>query len=321
MSAPRALAVLTFSGLLAPACGLSTHGITESNGAGGSAGGPSSSSTGAAACCEAVPTGWTLVHGKQVDALAKPGTCADSSTATIYYAGPAGAPTCSACQCASVQGALCAPPEISCWYNPGDCSGGPDVKEVTGSGMCQQLGGLPGLGNGGGSCKLTAPGALVDPGSCMISGGGVMLSAMWSGAISVCPASPTAAKCATGEVCVPTGGADGPVCITRPGNDTCPFGWAKATSAFAGGVDSRMCTSCTCQLTCSGSYIVYDDTGCGDNNKVTINSSTCTPVPDIFDYSQGSLEAQPTTAVVSGCTPAQPMGQVDAVGPQKICCR
>ncbi len=272
--------------------------------------------------CEAIPAGWSLVYANQVAAGAGADTCGDGSTSTVYDVGPAGAPTCAACQCGAPQGSVCGAPQITCSYTTNNCMGN-DAVEQAPDNNCINLPNVP-FNDSVGSCSITAPAMLTTAGSCSASGGALMASPMWSGGVNVCNVTAAADDCTGGDVCLPAGTSpDGSLCITKAGTDACPTGWTTQTiAAFASGTDGRSCSACSCAVTCTGGgYVVHDYNDCAASNiDFTVDSSTCASQDMVFDSNSASLT--PTLATpAQSCSGGAAMGQVTGSGPQQVCCR
>ncbi len=275
--------------------------------------------------CVTVPDGWTLVVAKTTDANATPDTCAGGSTATIYHTSPAGPPTCTACECETTAAAACTAPTLLCSLNKTDCTA-TDLMVSATSTSCTSIDNIP--ANASGSCKITGP-ATANPGdACTATGGQASTDPMWGGAFRVCALPPGPAGCAAGQICASNVSTnDGGLCITKPGDDTCPNGWTQGgDSTFADGDDKRSCASCGCSVTCSGGgYVIHDHSDCTDPDltqpAVPVKSDgTCTVATGMFDNTSGAYTATLGTPAAT-CTGGQPMGQVNGKMPQRICCR
>lgn len=281
----------------------------------------------AVAACGAVPKGWTLVRVSDAKPGDTPGKCDDSSTAALYFKDPAGAPTCAPCDCSPPQQASCTTPEMLCTFENNTCNGGDGFKTNPVMAQCIELSNnaisgidIPNGQHSEGSCKITAPGKVVSPGTCVASGGEVMPSPMWGAAVLVCPEAADAAGCGAGQVCLPK--PAGSVCITRAGNEPCPPEWPVATTVFADGEDARGCSGCSCKVGCSGGeFVVHDTPACKDYDPpVTVNSENCVVVPNIFDYDDTSVTSKAATPFVEACEGGEASGQVNPMGEQRICC-
>ena len=309
------------------ASGGATTGDGGSGGGGGSdvsqgSGGGDNPACGTAPVCEEIPAGWALVATKDASPNEPPGKCADGSTGTLYFTGPAGPPTCGPCTCTVDPSARCTAPEITCYINDNNCIGPESFKRQSTQNQCIDVNNLPTGVHSDGSCRITNPAALSVPG-CSSQGGMVLTPDQWSGAKLLCPAGAVQGSCAEGQLCVPNSpGPDGSLCIARPGSDACPPSFPKSIDAFTGGADSRIC-ACHCTLGCAGgSYVVHDANNCqglGDPD-VNITSTSCTRAANIFDNGQASLQASVAAPVVETCT-GDAGGQVTGTGPERICCK
>lgn len=303
-------------------------------GSSGSSGSSSSSSGGGEDCsganvaCEKVPAEWKVAFVKDADPLQPPGKCADGSTGTLYFTGPAGLPSCSACTCGVDPAATCNAPEISCWYDQNDCSGKEDAKaQLATNNACANLPGVPGgITNPVGSCKITKPAAVLNAGTCSFQGGTNTTPSPWTGAKLVCLSGAAEGGCMTGQRCVPTAPApDGASCVIRPGTDACPPTFPNPSDTFSGvGNDSRSCGTCGCTVGCTGgSYRVHDSNDCGgfDPDDITVSSTGCTPTPNLYDENKASVRATVGQPGVATCVSGKAVGKVDGTGQQRICCR
>jgi hypothetical protein len=281
------------------------------------------------AACAPVPKDWALVRTGKADPNGPAGKCADgSTTGTLYFKDPAGAPGCTACDCGPPAQAVCTAPEISCYYGSNNCGGAPDFKVTATSNQCVELSNnvdpavnIPGGSHTPGSCRLTGPATLQAPGSCLATGGEVMPAPLWASAVLVCPEVAEAGGCAGDARCVPT--PEGSICIARDGDHACPKEWSVKTTAFLSGQDARSCTPCACEVGCSGGkYIVRDIEMCMDSHDpVTVDSDDCVTAPNIFDYDDTSLNPTVATPMLEACPGGAGEGQVNPQDQQTICCR
>jgi hypothetical protein len=164
----------------------------------------------------------------------------------------------------------------------------------------------------------------MNAGTCPATGGGVTPKSPFQGNVVVCPAPASAAGCSDGRSCLPSGTtADGALCITRPDDTPCPAGWTSdVIPAFEGAADTRACPDCACDVQCQGGgYVVYTQDFCIDGTKVTVDSTTCTKAPGIFDYSTSSFQSTQATPTLASCKAPTPSGIVAPTGVHQICCR
>jgi hypothetical protein len=268
--------------------------------------------------CETVSGGWTLVFAKSADPSQPPGACADGSPAELYFTAPAGPPACEACSCGALVNAKCSAAEMSCFFENMLCEGLPDFTAQMADGLCSNIANVPAGVHPAGFCRISAP--TQPTGSCPSSGGALIPSPSWGGAMAVC--SIDAGGCEAGRLCAPKDATeDGAVCITRAGPTACPEGWSKATTGYSSGEDQRSCSPCGCSVGCpDGGYTIYDGASCiGD--EIDITSSSCTPLVDLFDQSQAAVRLIPAMPVAN-CAESKPTGQVIPTGtPQQICCK
>jgi hypothetical protein len=273
----------------------------------------------AVALCAEIREGWTVVRAKTADPSQPPALCADGSMATRYLTEPAGAPTCEACTCGELVNARCSVAEMSCFYENMLCEGRPDFTAQMDDGSCFNINNVPAGDHPAGFCRISVP-AQPAAGSCPSSGGALIPSPSWGGAMAVC--SFDASGCEAGMPCELTDATeDGAVCITRAGPTACPEGWPKATTGYSSGEDQRSCSPCGCSVGCpDGGYTVYDGVNCfGD--EIDITSSSCTMLFEIFDQGQAAVRLIPAMPVAI-CAQSKAMGQVVPQGmPQQICCK
>jgi hypothetical protein len=317
----------------APACGLVTSGIPDATpGGGSSAAGPSGSGgqgdappSCASADCEAVPAGWTLVRarlvGPAVAASSLP-ACAGGAAPAVYDNGPV-EPACGPCTCGQPQGASCSAPQIICSYSTLDCATN-DILLEDATATCSTQIPPDVLGNSSGSCKITGPGRVTSAGTCHAQGGGVTPANPFQASVVLCPEPAVADGCDDGRSCLPKGDtADGALCITRPDATPCPAGWtAQDLPGFEGAADTRACAACACDLACTGGgYVVYTQDLCIADTQVTVDSTTCTPAPGIFDWLTSSFQSTQATAILGACNPPAASGMVTGTGVHQVCCR
>jgi hypothetical protein len=340
------LSALAAAPVAAASCELPTSGLASGSSGSGASGGAASSSSSsgsggatggggaggsAPACatrCEALPVGWTLVRARLADPTTQPDaaapSCMSGDPAGVYVYGPVPA-ACTDCACGEPMGASCNAPQITCSYTADDCSKS-DLQIQDDTASCSTDDPLILFGNSHGSCALTAPATITKAGTCATVGGVPVPASPWTGTVVVCPQAELAAGagCAPDEVCIPTGSTtDGAVCVTSADATTCPEGWTTTTTAaFEGGDDTRACSACACNLACEGgSYDVYTQDFCWGSISVTVDSTTCTPAPGVFDWSTSSLQSHQATPKVMSCDGAVPSGSVAPTGPHQICCR
>jgi hypothetical protein len=330
-------------------CGLATDGLapdtpdagdppgTGASGGGqgggsGGAGSGSSSSGGEATCsgeqvaCEAIPAGWAMILTKSADPSQSAGKCADGSTGVLYFTGPAGAPTCSACSCFVDPQATCTAPEITCFFDSNNCSDGQDIVRKANDTGCIPFATGKNPTHTAGSCRLTNPPTVFNAGNCTFLGGSATLPPKWGGALLSCPTGVAQGGCTAGQLCAPkVVEADSSLCILHAGDEPCPASFPKQTDAFLGGTDTRSCTGCGCTVGCSGgSYVVHDLDSCGTSTTdpdVVVNSTTCVPAPNVFDSNIASFKPTVANAGVTACSGGQSQGRVDGTEPRRICCR
>jgi hypothetical protein len=262
---------------------------------------------------------WTAVSVSVIDPSAPPGKCADGTSPQTLYTQPMPA-TCTPCQCGAVTGTICSAPQITCSFLKNDCSS-VDYTTFVPLTACTDILNAPSGPNSSGSCKLTGS-AQVQSKSCSTSGG-QLETGPWGGLARVCGA-PKDGMCASGEVCASSGGSDGPTCIRRSGQSSCPSGWPNQILAYADFTDKRQCSSCSCNIDCvGGGYVVHDSPGCMDTagSPVPVTTNTCTPTPGLFDYASASLEPTAATPMLTGCNGGGANGQVNGKNETTICCK
>jgi hypothetical protein len=342
----------TASGIAA--CGLATAGVpaesgststsstgSSSQGGGGSGGATTTTSTSTSTtttsttnstssgsggmctdgACGAIPKGWKLVTAKSFGVTDPLDTCPSSTaTAIRYFTDPAASASCSPCTCS--QG-TCTAPKLQCSFSKSDCTSVAYTVTAASTDTCLNVPSIPGGTNSNGSCKIG--GAATVETMCAANGGGELQNdPPWGGAYRVCEIT-EAMGCKTGELCVPSQPPAGEmVCITQPGMAMCPAGWdGMAISAFTDvDMDTRACSACTCNTTCSGgSYVIHDNNDCQDNTAQPVNvTGACTSVAGLFDFTDGSVS--PTAATPTDlCGGGDPTGKVTGKGAQKICCK
>jgi hypothetical protein len=315
-----------------PSDGRGGGGGSGGSGGGGAGGGSASSSGGGEECpgeqvaCEAVPERWTVVLTKSADPSQPPGKCADGSVGTLYFMGPAGAPTCSACGCSVDPLATCSAPEISCFFDSNNCSDALDIVRKSTANECFSFATGKPSNHTLGSCRLTNPPTVLNAGSCTFLGGSTTLPPQWGGAMLGCPTGVAQGGCASGQRCVPkVVEADSSLCILHAGDEPCPASFPKVADAFLGGTDTRGCTGCGCTVGCTGgSYLVHDLANCGTSPTdpdALVNTATCVPAANVFDSDIASLTSTVAKAAVTACSGGAPQGQVDGTEPRRICCR
>lgn len=301
---------------------------TSGSGAGGAS---SSSSTGTGMipcgvgqmCIEEVPAGWEAHALLMVAPMGgKPECPTVGETPEKLNKDPTGPHACTPCNC-SIANAVCSAPEITCWYQDAGCagSGPPPWKATSSACITDQTG--PVIEDLEGSCKLTAPAAVLSGGQCSASTSQIVNSDIWSTDVRSC-APVNAGSCGGGAVCVPNPAPGEQICIRKDGIEKCPDGWEYNVVAYKDAVDTRSCTGCGCvPIACSGGgYVVYDGIACDAlTNNVLVDSMNCTSVPGILDGASVSLApmlAQPTQ---QGCFGGKPEGSIEPIDPVTFCCK
>lgn len=286
------------------------------------------------ACVDAPPDGWTgnvrAARAPHPAGGALP-ECPAGTTPLDRFAEPAADAQCSACDCAWT-GASCTPPELSCWWSTESCSGSASVAYNNAQAQaCVE----PSYSSFTGSCRITAPGQLISPGTCAIADGGGTLQNpdTWATDVRLCAGAAPGAGCDGGQVCVPRATTGSPelddaICITREGTDPCPDGWTDLDlQTYEGATDDRKCSACSCDLAqvgcANGSWRAYDLDAClvVIGGVADIAAPDCTPVSDYLDSGSFSLMAYAAEATEPPCPASQPSGSVAPAGPTKLCCK
>ncbi len=282
-------------------------------------------------CVPAVASGWAGFFSVRKDAfgapLPAPTDCAAGVAPTRYFSGPRNTGQCAACSCGSLSGATCANTPLLCNFNPGTngvCA--PPTSFTPTSCLTRPYTACPSM-----SCQLGAT-AVLTPGTCPASGGGVVASDMWNQVADVCGTSVApGAGCGAGSVCAPRAApAYGGPCIQMSGAVTCPAGYATRHVAYTGGTDQRGCTACSCtpNTTCRATtYRIFDGVSCnlGDPNGV-LGTTTCSHFGWVADgFCGGTWSVRPEAASAAENTTCStaggaPNGQIATTGAVTLCC-
>lgn len=240
-----------------------------------------------------------------------------------YYAEPGQRNDCD-CNCGELTGAECAPAKLGCSTNSDNCNNPQDWTATYADGACHK----PPTNNRL-SCRLTEPARVQAAGSCTESLT-VDRDPTWGTVHDACRIEDSGRGCPPQQVCVPRGQGeyDGPVCIRREGDRTCPGGWSTQVKVYQGGTDDRDCTECTCSITpddvtCSGTvYTVYDDNNCSDQERSEIGSGQCVNATPLIDYNSASIRLTQLPTATGACTAlgGYPIGRVDTHGTTTFCC-
>lgn len=270
--------------------------------------------------CAPAPTDWSVPSYVAMGGFPGPAvTCPDATPPEVLFEGPGEPASCAACACDG-SGLGCSSPTVSCWYDTTTCSGNPSL--TVSPNTCENIANCSGTCNDQHRCQQVTNSQLT--GQCAPSGGTATVGPMWKGEASLCPSPTQGGGCNAGEVCVPVApaefGAD--LCVRRDGDQACPSGYPNGILAFAGGTDTRACSSCGCNegtVSCTaGSSAVHTDDGCV-GSSVALNG--CTDVTSPFDGPDASIAVTPGT-LAGACTPTggQPTGSVMPSGPVTVCC-
>lgn len=278
-------------------------------------------------CVAEPPVGWLAVRSYEEPyppAAAAP-SCPSGASPIELFADPAGTPSCEPCSC-SWMGAACSAPKLACWYHNVTCWFDPAVIVQSDYGGCAPNPPVPST-SAIGSCRLSAPPQILTQGECTASGGTLVEAEPWGRAIHACPVPAAGKGCGEGAACLPRSAAPyDTLCLLRDGQDACPAGFQTVdVQAFADGIDSRTCTPCACStasVTCvGGGYVVHDDDDCKKNpNDKAITSYECTDASWLLDNGKGSFTAFPAEPTKGTCAGGMPGGQLQPVGPKKLCC-
>ncbi|EYF06968.1 Hypothetical protein CAP_1227 [Chondromyces apiculatus DSM 436] len=286
-------------------------------------------------CAPTPPTGWTanafagLVNFAEIDNLPE---CPSGTTGADFFADPSAA-SCSACSCVlDPNSASCFAPQFTCnWYSQ-NCSGGTQQVDATDTDRCLQF---QGTVPNSGSCRITAPSAVRQAGTCTVTSGASTLQnpAPWGRAVRVCQSDThQGGGCDAGLVCQPrppTGvpGLEGLSCLVKEGTDGCDPGWAQLdVQLFAGGTDQRSCSACGCNTSavgCTGGSITANSRdNCVPEGTQTTLTTQCQNVTVALDNNTFSLQSRLGTVTGQAtCTGGQGQGSVATEGPTKLCCR
>lgn len=225
--------------------------------------------------------------------------------------------------------ASCSAPQLSCYYDSSKnnmCNGNQDLLAKGDDLGCVENPAVP--WNDGAWCQLTAPGAVVSPGTCDKAGGVLSNPETWEGTVRVCPIAQAGGGCSDGNVCVPKGESESSkLCIEMAGEEECPSDWgAEPIQGYVDGTDSRSCVPCACDVSaidCSeGHYIVYDTDSCfAVGTEIEIKQGTCTDVSDLLDGYSGSVKPVAGKPSEGTCSGGEATGKVEPENPHKICCK
>lgn len=264
--------------------------------------------------CEEAPAGWTPI----AFAPAAPPACAASTTASdLKVAAGDGNASCS-CSCAGAGGS-CATGSFTV-TSSGEitCAVAPVTGTVPATGNCLAI---PTQFQAGAFLKATPP---APPLSCTPSA--TVNGALTSG--RQCQAARFGTGCGANQVCAPKAAAMMASCITKPGKNVCPAGFAKRSTAGTAATDDRSCPGCTCNgpTPCTGGTVsVYGNSACKTNGifdgAESIGTVCAAGAPD----SNFTATHFKTTPPVGGCgvpaTPAAPAGTLSFTDERTVCCR
>lgn len=250
--------------------------------------------------------------------------CADGSSPIKYYSRPATQAECNACKC-TYSNVACSAPKLACSITSDTC----DTSTLTLSLSTENCSDIPfktgGVTNA--SCKIIDDPDVIDRGTCFAEGGGP-ITPTWETEIHVCPAN--GSDCSTGQHC------EDRDCIVINEDEPCPDDWdISNTIIFEGGTDHR-CPECACDLnsvSCKGgSYDIHDcncddwlpnsNYGCGAGTIQNVDmASLCVNASEYLDNNTASLVATLGTPIPGTCPGIKPIGEVEPIGPHKLCCR
>jgi len=306
-----------------------TAGTTSSSSTSSGSGGSVAACQAGYTCVDADPAGWTghyYVTETALPAAAAP-ACPANLTAHTDHTGPAGAAQCTACTCGALQGAACAPPDLTCYAGSTTCAGtATDLTVQLENGACDKPA-LPGVVVLQASCKLTSPATVSAAGTCAPSATDFPNKQSWATRIDACGADTSAGACGAGKVCVPDGsGAAGEsLCIRQDGTATCPAGWTKVIQGYGSSTDTRACGACTCG---------GGDTTCVDSHYTFYSSASCTTNPAMGSTSVASAQCTDVSADLGGARATLPTakgncpagggaatGAVTPLNPFTYCCQ
>jgi hypothetical protein len=214
-----------------------------------------SADCGARACVAAPPDGWQYVGFDATPSAGCPAAFGASEEVKIVDGdGLAGA---CVCDC----GGSCADGESAVEIGDAACAAGTtttvNVKSDTG-GTCTPLASslaVPAPAGG----HVTSPALACNP----------KVSVKSAAAGRVCAAPTSAGGCGASQVCAPKGAQGFGLCISKPGVNACPPGFAQRHTAGASANDARACGACTCGSTpCSGSVTIFSDDKCMTNGAI-----------------------------------------------------
>jgi hypothetical protein len=269
------------------------------------------SDCGARACVAAPPEGWQYVG---FDASPSAGCPADfgASEDVKIVEGDGLAGAC-ACDC----GGSCAGGQAALAVGDPTCTAGTtatsNVKADTG-GTCTALPAPVNVPSPAGG-QVTPPQLTCNPKVTVIA----------PSPARVCAATTNAAGCGASQVCAPKGTAGFGLCITKPGVNACPPGFAQRHTGGAAANDARACGACTCGSTpCSGSVTIFSDDKCQTNGAIRHSDTlpaggACASLADT-----GFSAIRYKSTVSGGCTVSSfattATGSITFDGARTICC-
>jgi hypothetical protein len=278
------------------------------------------------ACVDAPVSGWTgalWVQKIAYPAASPPSLCPDGKPPAVYFTGPS-APECNACDC-KLNGAACTAPEMTCKVLNTTCIATNNfVKYHSDDTACKDA--FSPFGSS--ACWLTSGAALLTPGACAVSGGGLKRAEPWAEEVRVCAAA--GGGCASGKVCAPRvpAGFEPSVCMRKEGAALCPAGWTDLDLAvYEGGKDNRACSGCGCDVSkvhcIGGKYTLHAGNGCSAANTIEVDSNACKPLNAILTPPDAPYSVRPEFATPTGleCINGVPSGSVETSGAHRICCR
>ncbi len=274
-----------------------------------------------------VPSGWTLVafSGNQTTA------CPAQSTQDDVYEGPN---TSSVCSCGCLLGTqpTCPPGPINVGYDqnfnhsPLACNMAGSPAQMANSKMCNTdlYTGMGAFMPGYQSLDLsyTPPGPT--GGMCSARALTTTGNLTYAGQDRIC--TPNTEPC-TGSDCTPSFGSGWGVCISSPGNMTCP-GTTFTQQHIVGDPATFTCSgsSCTCQVTpgtCAGTISFYTSGNCtGTKLNITANGQCLNGSTAFNATNYDSYQFAPGAPAGASCNPGGTSAAQNVTQPnlQTVCC-
>jgi hypothetical protein len=139
----------------------------------------------------------------------------------------------------------------------------------------------------------------------------------WEDRGRLCGGVPSEGSCDNAGVCIPRLGEPERVCISRPGDNSCPGAYPERQLVYTAFEDSRDCScTCTSSLNCDGQVQFGNPQSCNESVSYLAKAGDCWSPSTVYNWDRylWPVSALQTTAS------AKPIGKLQAQDALTVCC-